>query len=271
MNSDEQRIENIKSAVMRGAFDEAVEPGDPELSVEEAKALVEKHFLKKGRLSHKIKTFFAERGADIVTHITQKNTEIIDDCFGMPKAAVITLNHFSPLDSTLVRKYIHQKGCGRLNIVVKDKNFAMKGHIGFLMRYTRTIPLPKEPRQLASLFTPEVERVLESGEYLLIYPEAEMWQNYKKPRPLKDGAYYFAAKYDVPVIPMFCELLDSEEKLGFRLHVGDAIYPDTRLERRARAEDMKKRDYEFKISAYEKAYGKPLDYSFKPDDIACIL
>lgn len=268
MNNTEQRIENIKEAVDRSEFDVSVEPGDPVLSAEERKKITEEHFAKRGSFSHKAKTFFAERAADIITFFTQKNTEIINDCFGLPKGAIITINHFSPLDSTVVRKYLRKNGGDRLNIVARDKNFAMKGYIGFLMRYTRTIPLPEEPRQLASLFTPEVERVLKDGEYLLIYPEAEMWQNYRKPRPLKIGAYHYAARFCAPVIPMFCEITEKDGQGGFRLYVGDAIFPDMTLDKRARAEKMRQRDFEFKKAAYEKAYGKPLNYTFETDDIA---
>ena len=40
-----------------------------------------------------------------------------------------------------------------------------------------------------------------------------MWYNYRKPRPLKQGAYYYAAKNNVPIISCFTEIIDKEKKL----------------------------------------------------------
>lgn len=268
MDINKQRIDNIKTAIMRGDLNMPVEPCDPVLTADDTHIIVEKHFAARGSVSHRIKTCIAEKIADMVTRFTQKETKIEDEGDWIPRGSIITINHFSPLDSTVVRKYVQKRGGGRLKIVAKDKNFAMKGHLGFLMRYAGTIPLPGEPRQLASLFGPEVERILKNGEILLIYPEAEMWQNYRKPRPLKVGAYHYAAKLGVPVIPMFCEILDKDDKIGFKLHVGEAIYADKSLHKRLQAEDMRNRDYAFKKSVYEKAYGRPLDYSFEAGDIA---
>ena len=37
-----------------------------------------------------------------------------------------------------------------------------------------------------------------------------MWWNYRKPKPLKKGAYTFAAKNHVPVLPCFITMEDSD-------------------------------------------------------------
>jgi len=37
-----------------------------------------------------------------------------------------------------------------------------------------------------------------------------MWWNYRKPKPLKPGAYTFAAKNHVPVLPCFITMKDSD-------------------------------------------------------------
>ena len=79
----------------------------------------------------------------------------------------------------------------------------------------------------------------------MIYPEQEMWFNYRKPRYLKPGAYYYASKYNVPIISCFIEIIDKEN-----------------------AAWMSERDYSQKKEAYEKAYNKKLDYKFEDDDIA---
>ena len=111
--------------------------------------------------------------------------------------------------------------------------------------------------------------------YILIYPEEEMWFNYRKPRTLKPGAYYFAARNNVPVISCFTEMIDTDEednnefyKVKYVLHVLPPIYPDPKLSPKENSLIMMEKDYNQKKEAYEKAYGKKLDYTFEADDIA---
>ena len=110
---------------------------------------------------------------------------------------------------------------------------------------------------------------------MLIYPEQEMWFNYRKPRPPKRGAYYFAAKCGVPVISCFTEMTELDErdneqfkKVRYILHVLPPIYPEKGLTVRENSLKMMERDYEQKKRAYESAYGKPLSYEFSKKDIA---
>ena len=102
-----------------------------------------------------------------------------------------------------------------------------------------------------------------------------MWFNYRKPRPAKRGTYYFAARLNVPVISCFIEMqdlpeMDNEEfhKVKFIVHVLDVLYPDPEKTDRENSIEMCEKDYALKRAAYEKAYGKPLDYTFESVDIA---
>ena len=52
-------------------------------------------------------------------------------------------------------------------------------------------------------FMEAVETILNDEDFILIYPEQSLWWNYKKPKPLKIGAFKFAAMHKVPVIPIF--------------------------------------------------------------------
>lgn len=113
------------------------------------------------------------------------------------------------------------------------------------------------------------------NDWILIYPEQEMWFNYTKPRPPKRGAFLFAAEHGVPVIPLFISMetlgkRDNKEFMKVRQTdwVLDPIYPDKNLSARENSKRMMELDYEQKKAAYEKAYGKPLDYTFSLSDIA---
>ena len=47
------------------------------------------------------------------------------------------------------------------------------------------------------------------------------------------------------------------------------LYPDTSLDFKAQKEDLRKKDYDLKVSKYEEVYGKKLDYAFNEnEDIA---
>lgn len=102
-----------------------------------------------------------------------------------------------------------------------------------------------------------------------------MWFNFRKPRPTKRGAYYYAAKFQMPVISCFVEMIDENEvdrddfmKVRYRIHVLPLIYPDPNLSIRDNSVLMNEKDYQQKKEAYEKAYGKELEYSFDKADIA---
>lgn len=80
-----------------------------------------------------------------------------------------------------------------------------------------------------------------------------MWFNYKKPRPLKLGAYHYATKYNVPIIPCFVKIDDLGEieedgfkKSQYTLYIMPPIYPDENKDLRSNKNEMKNKDYELK-------------------------
>ena len=181
------------------------------------------------------------------------------------------------MDNTVVR--VLAEKCERaktFNIVVQGTNIFMDGFFGFLMRNCKTMPVCDSPVYMAKNFKPAVKELLSRGECILIYPEQEMWFNYKKPRELREGAYYYAAEFDVPVIPCFVtmENLDEYDEQGFKvvrhtLNVMPPIYPDKTLPMRERRAKMKEEDYACKCECYRRVYGIPLDDEFIPErDIA---
>ena len=95
-----------------------------------------------------------------------------------------------------------------------------------------------------------------------------MWWNYRKPRPMVNGAYRFAAECSTPILPMFITMNDSE-LIGsdgfpiqeYTLHILPAIYPDENKTIKENAEDMKNKNYEAWKKVYEDFYGIPLTYT----------
>ena len=117
-------------------------------------------------------------------------------------------------------------------------------------------------------FLRAVKVLLERGETILIYPEQSMWWNYRKPKPLQDGAFSLAVRNKAPIVPIFITMEDSDVPDGdgfyvqeYTLHILPAIYPDPTLSSAEAKERMKKENYEAWVRTYEEFYQKPLVYA----------
>lgn len=271
-------IENIRTCAENGDFHSKVELGDPVLSAEQNRNITDAYLENRKRLTFKLKTAIAVTMAQIATRMINKNTEIV----GLEKipqnlgGVLITSNHFSPVENTVIRHLTNTLGRRRLNIISQTTNFAMRGAIGFLMNYADTIPISTEPRYLARDFLSVLkEKLVLRKEAVLLYPEQEMWFNYRKPRPPKGGAYFFAAKLNVPIISCFVEIVDTPKddtpefrQVKYILHVLDVLFPDAEKSVRENTEMLSERDYALKKACYETVYGKKLTYTFENSDIA---
>lgn len=276
-DNKEQIIENIQRCVEEGKFNDKVEVDDPSLSLQEKKELIAKYLNKRNKLGYKICNKIARAIINMVTWSENRDTEIegIENIAEIKSGAIITSNHFNPLDNTVVRKFTKKIGKSRLYIVSQDTNLAMKGIIGFIMNYADIIPISSDNTYMRSKFLSMVEDIISKNQFILIYPEQEMWFNYRKPRPLKRGAYYYAAKFNVPIISCFVEIKNIGKKENkefykskYVMHVLKPIYPDANKSIRENSIMMMNKDYEQKVEAYEKAYGKKIQYDFAYDDIA---
>lgn len=270
-------IENIKRNAESGNFYAKVETGDPVLTPEEEREIVDRYLRTRGTLPYKFKRFFARIITSIATSAVNRDTEIAGelDAAEICGGVIVTSNHFSPMENTVVRHCLKKSGIGRMSIVSQVSNFAMSGIIGFLMNYADTIPISGSPKYLAGDLARILREKLDGGEAVLIYPEQEMWFNYRKPRPPKEGAYHFAARLSRPVLSLFVEIKDKDErdtdefyKVRYRVHVLGLIYPDPEKSVRENREEMCRRDYELKREAYERIYGRSLSYEFENRDIA---
>lgn len=271
-------IANIKAFAESGEFHRKVELNDPVLTDGQSRAITENYVENRNRLPFKAKTALGVGLAKTAARLINKDTKIVG-LEKIPKdlgGVLITSNHFSPLENTVIRHLTNTLGRKKLGIISQTSNFAMTGPIGFLMNYADTIPISTDPRYLARNFLSVLkERLVEKREAILLYPEQEMWFNYRKPRPPKKGAYFYAAKLNIPIISCFVEMIDLEEddtpefkKVRYVLHVLDVLYPDESKTAKENTEYLAERDYWLKKTCYETVYGKELTYTFENADIA---
>ena len=271
-------IENIKTFAESGQFHNKVEPGDPVLTAEQSRKITESYLENKSSLAYRMKTALGVFITKTATKIINKNTEIVG-LEKIPKGlggVLITSNHFSPLENTVIRHLTNTLGRKKLGIISQTSNFAMTGIIGYIMNYADTIPISTDPRYLARDFLSVLkERLVDKNHAVLLYPEQEMWFNYRKPRPPKSGAYFYAAKLNVPIISCFVEIVDLDEddtaqfkKVKYILHILDVLYPNPEKSVKENTEELGVLDYNLKKTCYETVYGKPLTYEFENSDIA---
>ena len=263
-------LEKIKLYEKEGKFDQDVEndppyrplfPGDVD-------------YLRK-RIISKFKTHFVKKQADkyfdgliksgVIVIDGYENTEIIKN---IKSGAIITCNHFNPFDSIplhkVVKKYAPKK---KLWKVIREGNFTFPGMYGTFIRNYYSLPLAQNTIVMKQMID-ATKTVLKKGDFVLVYAEQSMWWNYRKPKPLKPGAFKFAAQSGVPVIPTFITMRDTDAKdkdgypiQGYTLHILEPIYPDPTLSVSENITNMKAANEKAWKECYEKSYGTKLTYT----------
>ncbi|MBP3301423.1 MAG: 1-acyl-sn-glycerol-3-phosphate acyltransferase [Clostridia bacterium] len=227
------------------------------------------------KFSNKIKNKIANTlGARFFDQMIAKGQLVIKEVRGIENFAavqggrIVTCNHFSVGDNYAVwvalRDYMDGK---MLYKVIREGNYTNPPKpFGLFMRHCNTLPLSSRKATMIK-FMKAFAELMKRGETVLIYPEQGMWWNYRKPRPMQDGAFSLAIRNKVPVVPVFITMEDGDVLDGdgffvqeYTLHILPAIYPDESLSYVQAKEDMKNKNYEAWVKVYEEFYQKPLKY-----------
>ena len=265
-------LEKIALYEREGRFGEDVEEDPPTRELQPS----EIDYLRK-KLKSRIKTRLTYKVArTFLNKIIENKQLIIKDVIGtehmdaLTSGAVITCNHFNAFDSFAMQiAYEKSKQCKkrRLYRVIREGNYTnFPGFYGMLMRNCYTFPLSSN-RDTMKKFLSSMDTVLQHGDFMLVYPEQSMWWNYRKPKPLKKGAYTFAAKNHVPVLPCFITMEDSDI-LGddgfyvqeYTIHIAEPIYPDPQKTQAENVDAMRRKNAAVWKQIYEEFYGIPLVY-----------
>ncbi len=225
------------------------------------------------KLKVKAAYVLADRFVDTVLRekkLVIKKVHGMENLNGVGSGAIITCNHFNPFDCFTV-EHLFQKsrhvGNKQLFKVIREGNYTnFPGFYGYLFRNCNTLPLSQNKKTMYN-FLKAVDTILTRGDFILIYPEQSMWWNYRKPKPMKNGAFKFAAKNHVPVIPFFITMEDGK-KIGndgfpmqeYTVFIKEPIYPSEGCSERQQAEEMRDRNYRVWKQIYEEFYGIPLAY-----------
>lgn len=235
-------------------------------------------------MTSKIKRIFANKvGERFLDNLLKNNKLIIKEINGIENlqkvktGAIVTCNHFNPFDCFTIEKVFRLSGQAKtkkLHKVIREGNYTnFPGFYGFLFRNCDTLPLSSNKRTMVE-FMKAVDIILQKGDFILIYPEQSMWWNYRKPKPLKHGAFKMAVRNNVPVIPIFITMRDSDI-IGddgfpiqeYTVNISKPIYKDENLSPRENTEEMLNKNFEVWKNIYEDFYGIPLEYTTKKEAV----
>ncbi len=272
-------LEKIENLEKEGKFDIDAENDPPTIPLPPENI----DYLKKKYYS-KFKNIVANKvGEKFLNDIIKENKLIIRKINGIENfkkvqtGAIITCNHFNPFDSFSIEQVFRiseQAKTKKLYKVIREGNYTnFPGFYGFLFRNCDTLPLSSNKRTMIE-FKKAVDTILQRGDFILIFPEQSMWWNYKKPKPLKNGAFKLATKNNVPVIPIFITMEDSNimGEDGFpiqeyTINIGEPIYPNEEISDRENTEIMKEENFKVWKEVYEEFYKIPLEYTTEKERV----
>ena len=273
-------LEKIENLEKEGKFDIDAEDDPPTIPLPPENI----DYLKKKYYS-KFKNIVANKvGKKFLNDIIKENKLIIRKINGIENfkkvqtGAMITCNHFNPFDSFSIEQVFRISGQSKtkkMYKVIREGNYTnFPGFYGFLFRNCDTLPLSSNKRTMIE-FRKAVDTILQRGDFILIFPEQSMWWNYKKPKPLKNGAYKLATKNNVPVIPIFITMEDSNimGEDGFpiqeyTINIGEPIYPNAELSEKENTEVMKEKNFQIWKEVYEEFYKIPLEYTTEKEEVS---
>ena len=264
-------LDRIKNFEQQGIFDQDVED-DPET----LELLPNKIDYLHKKLSTKILTAIVlKKGGQFFEGQIKCGNLIIKDIIGTEnliskdEAAIVTCNHFHPFDNYIALKALMPAlKKGRIFKVIREGNYTNppKGFELF-MKYGDTLPLSSNKQTMRKFIQAVSVLLKKKKQKILFYPEQSMWWNYRKPKPLKPGAYKFAVNSNVPIQPIFVTMEDTENLDGegfpiqaYTVHISPAIYPKQELNKAENAKYMQEENNRLWIEIYEKFYNQPLKY-----------
>ena len=266
-------LKRIEQLEREGRFDVDAEDDPPTIPLE-PEQVDYLHQKPVSRLKARIAYGMAERFVDQLIRkgdLVIRQVKGMENLNGVKGGAILTCNHFNPFDCFTVekvfRRSVHYRR-KKLFKVIREGNYTnFPGLYGFLFRNCDTLPLSQNKKTMYN-FLKAVDTILQRGDFILIYAEQSLWWNYRKPKPLKNGAFKFAVKNRVPVIPIFITMEDSSRIGGdgfpiqeYTVFVEKPIYPREGLTERRQVDAMREENYRVWKEIYESFYGVPLTYT----------
>lgn len=177
------------------------------------------------------------------------------------KGAISVSNHVHPLDCVMM----HGLSPFTWKVYHTGAPFNMKKGIrGALIKGLNYLPLSTSFHAQKN-FRNTIEDRVKKGNIVHFYPEQALWIRYEKVRPFKPGAFKYAAKFSVPILPAFISFEETplrrllHMKKRAILNILPPIYPDSDKSERENAAAMQAACEKSMKDAYQRIYGKKME------------
>ena len=119
--------------------------------------------------------------------------------------AISVSNHVLVLDCTMVGKAL---GLKKVYFTTREGSFKIP-FIRKLIKLLRAVPIPTGVKN-KECFVNQLDKAIKEGKIIHFYPEKALWPYYEKIRKFKNGAFDFAIRNNVPVIPILIIFRDPK-------------------------------------------------------------
>ncbi len=176
--------------------------------------------------------------------------------------AVSVCNHVHMMDTLMVKLAL-----GGFRTFHTGSYYLLKrGWAGRIFKSGGFLPVGETVKDLENLQS-AIGSLMQKGKIVNFYPEHALWYRYEKVRPFKPGAFRYAVRFGVPVLPLFIEfketklrrLLHMEKKVI--LHILPAVMPPAEGSERARAQALCGRVRAAMIEKYEDVYCRQMVFA----------
>lgn len=154
-------------------------------------------------------------------------------------------NHVHPLDCTMI---------GLANVPHKTFYTSLESNFKIpivrrIIKLLNTVPIPQNIKYTKA-FMDSIDELLQNNKTVHFYPEGSLWPHYDKIRHFKNGAFDFAVRNNVPIVPMVIKFNKPKNINNFiktrttiALVIQSPIYPDKLLEKKEAILDLKEKVY----------------------------
>ena len=159
-------------------------------------------------------------------------------------------NHIHPMDCTMV-------GLGNF----PNKTFYTSLETNFkipvvrrIIKLLNAIPIPKDIKYTKK-FMESIDTLLQNKKTIHFYPEGSLWPYHDKIRHFKNGAFDFAVRNNVPIVPMVFKYSKPnyisnliKSKPDIKLVILEPVYPNKLLPKKERIIELKNRVYNIMVN-----------------------
>ena len=122
--------------------------------------------------------------------------------------AISVSNHVLVLDCTMIGLAF---GLKKVYFTTREGSFKIP-FVRKLIKLLRAIPIPSKISN-QEYFVKQLDKAIQNGCIIHFYPEKALWPYYEKIRTFKSGAFNFAIRNNVPIIPI---VITFREPKGIR-------------------------------------------------------